>query len=72
MCESMFVFTMPFLCADSGPWRTVRRLPVPAIMTSSGITCSSHRVSAWGAAELRQKRVIVVVVINGIVAGRCC
>ena len=21
MCERMFLFTMPFLCSDSGPWR---------------------------------------------------
>ena len=74
MCEWMFVFTMPFLCADSRPWRTMSRAwpPMFAITTSSGSTFPSHRVSAWGAAELRQERVIVVVVIKGIVARWCC
>ena len=75
MCEWMFVFTMSFLCADSRPWRTMSRAwpPMSAITTSSGSTCQTHRVSAWWAAGLRQERVIVVVVvIKGIVAGRCC
>ena len=72
MCECKFVFMMPFLCADSGPWRTmsVAWSPMSAITTSSGSTCPCHRESAWGAAETRQERVILVVVIKGIVAWR--
>ena len=51
------VFTIPFLCADSGPWRKMSRAwpPMSAITTSSGSTCPSHQESAWGAAEARQK-----------------
>ena len=47
------VFTMPFLYADSGPWRKMSRAwsPMSAIMTSSGSTCPSHQESAWGTAE---------------------
>ena len=51
------VFTMPFLCADSGPWRKMSRAwpPMSAIMTSSASTCPSHQESAWRAAEARQE-----------------
>ena len=67
----MNVLTMPFLCADSGPWRkTSRACPaMSAITTSSGTTCPSHQESAWGTAEARQERVIVEVVRKGIVVG---
>ena len=60
MCECKFVFTMPFLSADSGPWRRMSRAwpAMSAITTSSGSTCSSHQESAWGADEARQERVI--------------
>ena len=73
MCECKFVFTMPFVCADSGPWRRMSRAwsPMSAITTSSGSTCPSHQDSAWGAAEARQERVIVEVVRKGIVVGKC-
>ena len=66
------VFTMPFLCADSGPWRKMSRAwpPMSAITTSSGSTCPSHQESAWGAAEARQERVIVEVVRKAIIAGQ--
>ena len=67
------VFRIPFLCADSGPWRKMSRAwpAMSAITTSSGSTCPSHQESAWGTAEARQENVIVEVVRNGIVAGRC-
>ena len=67
------VFTMRFLCADSGPWRKMSRAgpPMSATTTSSGSTCPSHQESAWGAAEARQERVIVGVVRNGIVVVKC-
>ena len=67
------VFTMPFLHADSGPWRKMSRAwpAMAAITTSSGSTCPSHRESAWGAAEARQEKVIVEVVRKGIVVGKC-
>ena len=67
------VFTMPFLCADSGPWRKMSRAwpAMSAITTSSGSTCPSHQESAWGAAEARQEKVIVEVVRKGIVVGKC-
>ena len=67
------VFTIPFFCADSGPWRKMSRAwpPMSAITTSSGSTCPNHQESAWGAAEARQEKVIVEVVRKGIVAGRC-
>ena len=67
------VFTMPFLCADSGPWRKMSRAwpPMSAIMTSSGSTRPSHQESAWGAAKARQEKVIVEVVSRGIVVGNC-
>ena len=67
------VFTMSFLCADSGPWRKMSRAwpPMSAITTSSGSTCPSHQESAWGAAEARQERHIVEVVRKGIVVGKC-
>ena len=69
----MNVFTMPFLCADSGPWRKMSRAwpPMSAITTSSGFTCPSHQESAWWAAEARQERDIVEVVRKGIVVGKC-
>ena len=67
------VFTMPFLYEDSGPWRKMSRAwpPTSSITTSSGSTCPSHQESAWGAAEVRQERVIVEVVRKGIVVGKC-
>ena len=67
------VFTMSFLCADSGPWRKMSRAwpPMSAITTSSSSTCPSHQESAWGAAEARQERHIVEVVRKGIVVGKC-
>ena len=51
------VFTMPFLCADSGPWRKMSRAwpPMSAIATSSGSTCPSHQESAWGAVKPGRK-----------------
>ena len=66
-------FTMPFLCADSGPWRKMSRAwpAMSAITTSSGSTCPSHQESAWGAAEARQEKVILEVVRKGIVVGKC-
>ena len=65
------VFTMPFLCSDSGPWRKTSRAwpPMSAITTSSGSTCPSHQESAWVAAEARQERVIVQVVRKAVIAG---
>ena len=41
------VFTMPFLCADSGPWRQLSRArpTMSAIITSSGSTCLLKRPS---------------------------
>ena len=47
----MNVFTVPFLSADSGPWRKMSRAcpAMSAIMASSGTTCLSHQESAWGA-----------------------
>ena len=73
MDEWVNVFRMPFLCADSGPWRKMSRAwpPMSAITTSSGSTCPSHQESAWWAAEARQERVIVGVVRKGIVVGKC-
>ena len=67
------VFTMSFLCADSGPWRKMSRAwpPVSAITTSSSSTCPSHQESAWWTAEARQERDIVEVVRKGIVVGKC-
>ena len=67
------VFTMPFLCADSVPWRKMSRAwpPMSAIMTSSGSTCPSHQESAWGAAEAWQEKNHVEVVRQGIVVGKC-
>ena len=67
------VFTMPFLRADSGPWRKMSRAwpAMSAITTSSGSTCPSRQESAWGAAEARQEKVIVEVVRKGTDAGRC-
>ena len=61
------VFTMPFLGADSGPWRKMSRAwpPMSAITTSSGSTCPSHQDSDWGATEARQERGIVEVVRKG-------
>ena len=67
------VFTMPFLCADSGPWRKMSRAwhTMSAITTSSDSTCPSHQESAWGAAEARQEKVIVEAVKKAIVVGKC-
>ena len=67
------VFRMPFLCADSGPWREMSRAwpPMSVITTSSSSTCPSHQESAWWAAEARQERVIVEVDRKGIVVGKC-
>ena len=64
----MNVFTMPFLCADSGPWSKMSRAwpPMSAITTSSGTTCPSHQESAWGATKARQELVIVEVVRKGM------
>ena len=69
----VYVFRMPFLCADSGPWRKMSRAwpAMSAITTSSGSTCPSHQESAWWAAEARQERVIVGVVRKDIVVGKC-
>ena len=66
-------FTMPFSCADCVPWRKMSRVcpPMFAITTSSGTMCPSHQESAWGAAETRQKRVIVEVVKKAIVVRKC-
>ena len=62
------VFTMPLLCADSGPRRKMSRAwpPVSVKTTSSDSTCPSHQKSAWGAAEARQEKVIVEVVRKAI------
>ena len=67
------VFRMPFLCADSGPWRKMSRaLPaMSAITTSSGSTCPSHQESTWGTAEGSQERAILEVVRKGIVVWKC-
>ena len=67
------VFTLSFLCADSGPWRTMSMAwpPMSAMTTSSGSTCPSPQESAWWAAEARQERVIVEVVRKAIVVGKC-
>ena len=69
----MNVFTMPFLCAGSGPWRLMSRAspPMSAIMTSSDSTCPSHQESSWGAAEAWQEKEFVEVVRKGIVVGKC-
>ena len=67
------VFTMPFVCADSGPWRKMSRAwpPMSAISTSSDSTCPSHQESACGAAEARQEKVIVETVKKPIVVVKC-
>ena len=54
------VFTMPFLCADSGPWRKMSRAwpPMSAIMTSSGSTCPSHQESALELLKPGRKRLL--------------
>ena len=69
----MNVFTMPFLCADSGPWSKMSRAwpPMSAITTSSGTTWLSHQESVWGATEARQEKVIVKVVRKGIFVVKC-
>ena len=56
-------FTMPFLRADSGPWRKMSRAwpPVSMITSSSDTTCPSHQESGWGTAEARQEKVTVEV-----------
>ena len=42
------VFAMPFLCAESGPWRKMSRAwPVVSVITTSSVTtCPSHQESA--------------------------
>ena len=67
------VFTMPFLRADSGPWRKMSRAcpPMSTIMTSSVSTCPSHQESAWRAAAAMQEKVIVEVVRKAIVVWKC-
>ena len=69
----MNVFTMLFLCADSGPWSKMSRAwpPMSAITTSSVTRCSSHQESAWGATEARQEKVILEVVRKGIFVVKC-
>ena len=51
------VFPMPFLCADSGPWRKMSRAwpAMSAITTSSGSTCQSQQESAWVAVQAIQE-----------------
>ena len=68
------VLTMPFLCADSGPWRKMSRAwpAMSAITTSSGSTCSGHQESAWGAAEARQETGIVEVSRKGLWCWSIC
>ena len=70
----MNVFTMPFLCADSGPWRKMSRAcpAMSAITTSSGSTCPSQQESAWGAAKARQEKVTVEIVRKAIDVLKCC
>ena len=67
------VLTMPFLSADSGPWRTMSRAwpAMSAITTSSGSTCPSHQESAWRTVEAIQEKVIVQAVRKGIVVWKC-
>ena len=67
------VFTMPFLCADSGQWRKMSRAwsAMSMITTSSVTMWPNHQESTWGAAEARQERVIVEVVRKGIIARQC-
>ena len=69
----MNVFTMLFLCADSGAWSKMSRAwpPMSAITTSSVTRCSSHQESAWGATEARQEKVILEVVRKGIFVVKC-
>ena len=52
MDEWVNVFRMPFLWADSGPWRKMSRAwsPMSATTTSWDTTCPCHRASAWWAA----------------------
>ena len=60
------VFTMSFLCADSGPWRRMSRAwPPMSAITKSGSTCPCHQEPAWGAAEARQEWDIME-------KGHCC
>ena len=67
------VFPMPFLRADSGPWRKMSRAwpAMSVITTSSGTTCPSHQESAWRAAEAKQDKVILEAVIKTIVVRKC-
>ena len=69
----MNVFTMLFLCADSGPWSKMSRVwpPMSAITTSSVTRCPSQKESAWGATEARQEKVILEVVRKGIFVVKC-
>ena len=68
------VFTMPFLCADSGPWRKMSRAwpAMSAITTLLGSTCPTHQESACGAVEAIQESVLVEAVRKGIVVRKCC
>ena len=66
------VFTMPFLWADSVPWRKMSRAwPPISAKTTLGTTCPSYREPAWWAAEARQEKVILDVVVKVIVVGKC-
>ena len=69
----MNVFTMLFLCADSGPWSKMSRAwpTMSAITTSSVTRCPSQKESAWGATEARQEKVILEVVRKGIFVVKC-
>ena len=69
----MNVFTMLFLCADTGPCSKMSRAwpPMSAITTSSVTRCPSHQESAWGATEARQEKVILEVVRKGIFVVKC-
>ena len=67
------VFRMPFLSADSGPWRKMSRAwpAKSAITTSSGSTCPSHQESAWGVLEAIEEKVILETIRKGIVVWKC-
>ena len=65
------VFKLPFLCADSGPWRKMSRAwpAMSAITTSSGSTCPSHQESAWGAVEAIQKGLLWRLLEKALLSG---
>jgi len=66
----MNVFTMPLLCADSGPWSKMSRAWPPLYSkTTSDTTCPSHQESAWRAAEARQEKVILAIVVGPLLLG---